>query len=168
MTQLSVLDLAPIVEGGNASQALANSLDLARHAEAAEYAGFGDFGFYRIVPDRLHLVAGFGRIHWLQADAVLLSDDDLGTLPEEENGIVSHLNEDHSDAVDLYAGAATADAGDGWRMTGIDPEGIDLAREGRRCRLAFENRVTDGSSARRELVRLVKALRAPETDGRQG
>lgn len=40
MTTLSVLDLAPIVEGSNASQSLANSLDLARHAEALGYRRF--------------------------------------------------------------------------------------------------------------------------------
>jgi luciferase family oxidoreductase group 1 len=34
---LSVLDLAPIVEGSDAAQALAHSLDLARHAEACGY-----------------------------------------------------------------------------------------------------------------------------------
>jgi len=34
---LSVLDLAPIVEGGSAAQALANSLELARHAETCGY-----------------------------------------------------------------------------------------------------------------------------------
>ena len=34
---LSVLDLSPIVEGGNAAQALARSLDLARHADAWGY-----------------------------------------------------------------------------------------------------------------------------------
>ena len=33
MVPLSVLDLAPIVEGGDAAQSLRNSLDLARHAE---------------------------------------------------------------------------------------------------------------------------------------
>jgi luciferase family oxidoreductase group 1 len=37
MTVFSVLDLSPIVEGGNASSALANSLDLARHAERWGY-----------------------------------------------------------------------------------------------------------------------------------
>jgi len=39
MIPLSVLDLSPITEGGNASNALANTLDLARHAE--------DWGFNR-------------------------------------------------------------------------------------------------------------------------
>ena len=33
MTPLSILDLAPIVEGGTPGDALRNSLDLARHAE---------------------------------------------------------------------------------------------------------------------------------------
>jgi luciferase family oxidoreductase group 1 len=37
MALLSVLDLAPIVEGSTASQSLANSLDLARHAEKLGY-----------------------------------------------------------------------------------------------------------------------------------
>ena len=37
MIPLSVLDLAPIVAGSNAADALRNSLDLARHAEAWGY-----------------------------------------------------------------------------------------------------------------------------------
>ncbi|MGB7543418.1 MAG: LLM class flavin-dependent oxidoreductase, partial [Burkholderiales bacterium] len=37
MIPLSVLDLSPIVEGGDAAQALRNSLDLARHAERWGY-----------------------------------------------------------------------------------------------------------------------------------
>jgi len=37
---LSILDLSPIIEGGSAAQALNNSLDLARHAEAWRYRRF--------------------------------------------------------------------------------------------------------------------------------
>src|SRR5919205_2111341 len=37
MLPLSVLDLSPIVEGGDASQSLRNTLDLARHAERWGY-----------------------------------------------------------------------------------------------------------------------------------
>src|SRR5262252_7683965 len=40
MVPLSVLDLSPIIEGGNAGQALKNSLDLARHVEALGYRRF--------------------------------------------------------------------------------------------------------------------------------
>ncbi|HEU4586598.1 MAG TPA: LLM class flavin-dependent oxidoreductase, partial [Gemmatimonadaceae bacterium] len=40
MIPLSILDLAPIVQGSDASRALANSLDLARHAEQLGYRRF--------------------------------------------------------------------------------------------------------------------------------
>ena len=40
MIPLSVLDLAPIVEGSNAAEALKNSLDLAQHAEKFGYNRF--------------------------------------------------------------------------------------------------------------------------------
>jgi putative heme iron utilization protein len=36
---------------------------LARHPYAALYADFADFGFWLMVPSRLYLVAGFGRVH---------------------------------------------------------------------------------------------------------
>src|SRR5215472_13401280 len=37
MTPLSVLDLSPIIQGGDAAQSLRNTLDLARHAERWGY-----------------------------------------------------------------------------------------------------------------------------------
>lgn len=40
MTPLSILDLAPVPEGSDAGQALRNSADLARHAEALGYARY--------------------------------------------------------------------------------------------------------------------------------
>ncbi len=40
MSPFSILDLAPIVEGSNAAEALHNSLDLAQHAETLGYKRF--------------------------------------------------------------------------------------------------------------------------------
>jgi luciferase family oxidoreductase group 1 len=40
MTKFSILDLSPIIEGGSVSPALANTLDLAQHAEAWGYHRF--------------------------------------------------------------------------------------------------------------------------------
>src|SRR3984957_5614257 len=40
MVPLSVLDLSPIVEGGDAGRSLRNSLDLARHVEALGYGRY--------------------------------------------------------------------------------------------------------------------------------
>jgi hypothetical protein len=141
---------------------------LARIPNATDYTAFTDFNFYRVVPERLHLVAGFGRIHWLAAPDVLLAPACTGTLAEEEAGILDHMNTDHADAVDLYAGSVVADAPAGWRMTGIDPEGIDLQREGAHARVDFDSGVADGESARRALVALVNAIRGSVGSERKG
>jgi heme iron utilization protein len=44
---------------------------LARHPAAKLYAGFGDFHIYRVEVTRVHFVAGFGRIHWLDAAEII-------------------------------------------------------------------------------------------------
>jgi heme iron utilization protein len=132
---------------------------LARHPGAAMYAGFGDFGFYRVEATRAHLVAGFGRIHWIDARDVVLDTGASAALAEHEAAIVEHMNTDHADAVQLYANRLLGRAGEGWRMTGIDPEGVDLRRAGAVARLPFAAPVHDPESARAELVRLVKHAR---------
>ena len=37
-----------------------------RHPSAERYAGFADFRLYRMAVARAHLVAGFGRIDWIE------------------------------------------------------------------------------------------------------
>lgn len=133
---------------------------VARHPSAARYAGFGDFALYRMAPARAHLVAGFGRIHWVEAEAGLLFDTrDMAALAEAEGDIVAHMNDDHPDAIALYANILLDRPGAGWRMTGIDPEGCDLRRGGEIARLPFTAPVHDAAGARAELVRLVQAAR---------
>lgn len=135
---------------------------IARHPSAEMYAGFGDFAIWKITVERAHMVAGFGRIHWI--------DDfpyagDWPVLAEAEPDILAHMNADHADAVQLYATRLLGRDGDGWSLCGIDPEGADLIRTtatgGRElARLPFENPVHDAESARAELVRLVKKARS--------
>lgn len=131
---------------------------LARHPDAAMYAGFKDFSLYRVVVERAHLVAGFGKIRWLST-AELAVPVPAG-LAESEDGIVRHMNEDHADAVQLYAGTLLGLAGSDWRMTGIDAEGIDLRQGGHVARLAFDTPLSAASEARKVLVALVGKARA--------
>lgn len=48
---------------------------LARHPEARGYAGFADFGLWRLAPEAGHLVAGFGRISALPPAALAVQAD---------------------------------------------------------------------------------------------
>jgi len=131
---------------------------LARHPVAAMYADFKDFAFWRLTVERAHLVAGFGRIHWLEASALLL--EPAPVLIARETDILLHMNDEHQDAIDAYAQGLLGCSGDGWRLTGVDPEGCDLRRGHRVARLTFGRRVSDAESARAELVRLVGSARA--------
>jgi heme iron utilization protein len=132
---------------------------VARHPSAAQYRGFGDFRFYRVAATRAHLVAGFGRIDWIAADALLFDTAGSAALAAAEADILAHMNADHGDALDLYAQKLLHRAGDGWRMIGIDPEGLDLRRNGAVARLDFPVPVADAPAARAALVSLTRLAR---------
>lgn len=132
---------------------------LARHPEAEGYAGFGDFNFYRLKLDRAHLVAGFGRIHWVEGSEVLLPVDEELPLVAAETDILAHLNAEHADAVELYATRLLGRPAGAWRLTGVDPEGADLRCGGETGRLWFDRQVRDAAGARAALVRLAKRAR---------
>jgi putative heme iron utilization protein len=133
---------------------------VARHADAAMYAGFKDFHLYRVAVERVHLVAGFGRIQWVPATEVLLDVAPAGALAAAEPEIVAHMNDDHSDAVQLCATRLLGQPADEWRLVGVDPEGVDMRCGVRRARLWFDRVVHDAAEARAELLRLVKRARA--------
>jgi heme oxygenase (biliverdin-IX-beta and delta-forming) len=133
---------------------------LARHPEAAFYADFPDFGFWRLRVEGAHYIGGFGRIFDLDPRELLLPLSGAEGLVEAEPGIVEHMNEDHADALELYA-TALGDAGPGsWRMAGIDPEGFDIVLGGEGRRIQFAQPVGTPAEARTELVRLATEARA--------
>jgi heme iron utilization protein len=133
---------------------------LARHPDAKMYADFRDFSFYRIAIERAHFVAGFGRIDAIEGAALRIDPSPWRALVERETDIVAHMNEDHADAVGLYATGLLGLVPGDWRMTGIDAFGCDLRCRGHVARLAFDTPVVDAESARRALVDLVRRARA--------
>lgn len=132
---------------------------LARHPGAALYAGFADFRMHRVSVERAHLVAGFGRIHRVEGRDILFASDATEILAQCEVDVVQHMNEDHADAIELYATVLLGRAGGGWRMTGLDPDGCDLRLGAETARLGFDRPATDAQGARAELVRLARLAR---------
>jgi hypothetical protein len=130
-----------------------------RHPEAALYADFEDFGLWRLAVEGAHYIGGFGRIVDLSPEELLISVAGADGLIEAEPGIVEHMNQDHADALELYAMAFGGGGPGLWRLTGIDPEGCDLTLDGEACRVPFGQRVTAPALARQELVRLAEEAR---------
>ncbi len=145
---------------------LARARYLARHPAAGRHAGFADFRLWRFEIERAHLVGGFGRIAWAERGDIVLDGAACAPLAEAEAGIVSHMNEDHADAILLYATVLKGAAPGAWRMTGIDPEGFDIADGTRRLRLTFDTFVGSSREARVALVDLVG--RARDASSAQG
>ncbi len=133
---------------------------LARHPGAACYAGFADFRLWRMRIERALLVAGFGAIIELAADAVLFDTTGCAALAAAEPDIADRMNADHGEALALYAVALAGRTPGAWRMTGIDPEGCDLRLAGETVRLDFDRPVTDPGSARAALAALAARARS--------
>jgi putative heme iron utilization protein len=159
------LEGARIMLAGRAEEAADGDVEILRrrylnaHPSAEVFVEFKDFSFFRIRPQGAHLVAGFGRIVDLKPEQFLTEIGDATALLEAEQGAVEHMNGDHREAMNLYAtrllGADSAD----WRCSGCDPDGMDLQADGKTLRLDFPERVTDGASLRKMLVRLAGEAR---------
>lgn len=141
---------------------------LAQQPSASYYVDFGDFAFYRLEPIALRYVGGFGRMSWVTADDYRAAEPDpLGPMAQ---GILRHMNDDHTSAVLAYAtsllGIRTATAA---TMTAVDRYGFEIAAttpDGpRAARLAFDEPVATSDEVRRAMVALVKRTREQAATG---
>jgi heme iron utilization protein len=162
------LEGARIMLAGRAEEAAGETAEILRrrylsaHPSAEVFVDFKDFSFFQIVPSGAHLVAGFGRIIDLKPGQFMTDLGGAEGLLEAEQGAVEHMNEDHREAMNLYAtrllGADSAD----WACTGCDPDGMDMQAGNSTLRLDFPERVTTGTELRKMLVRLAGEARAKE------
>ncbi|GJE61566.1 HugZ family pyridoxamine 5'-phosphate oxidase [Methylobacterium trifolii] len=122
---------------------------LARHPKAKLYADFPDFGFFALEPSAGHLNGGFAKAATLTRAELLLDLTGAEAIVAGERGAVEHMNADHADALALYAGA---DGEGAWRLTGLDPEGMDLMAGDRTARVTYPGPVTEMGALRKALV----------------
>lgn len=132
---------------------------LARHPKSELYAGFADFSFWRLAVVSAHLNAGFARAADLKVAELITDVVGAENLIEAEAGAVAHMNADHAEAVRLYATKLLGADDGSWRLTGLDPEGIDLAQGDATLRLQFPQRVTTADALRKVLVDLAAQAR---------
>lgn len=132
---------------------------LLRHPDAAGFAGFADFAFYRFELEGAHLVAGFGRIVDLGREDLIADLAGAEPILAAEAGAVEHMNADHADAVALYAANLLGAPAGEWRIVGLDPEGCDLMLGARVRRLNFPRRISAPGELRTVLVELAHRAR---------
>jgi putative heme iron utilization protein len=157
--RLTVLGAFLRIDRGTPDTARAERRFLSRHPKSRLYAGFGDFSFWRLQVVSAHLNGGFARAADLAAGDILTPVEDAAEIIEIEESAIGHMNADHADAVRLYATRLLSEMDGAWSVTGIDPDGVDLAFGDRTARLPFAGRVTSGHALRRTLADMAAEAR---------
>ncbi len=133
---------------------------LARHPKAKLYADFADFAFWRLVVVAGHLNGGFARAATVAASDLLTDLAGAEELLAAEPGALAHMNEDHREALALYATRLAGEPPGDWRASGIDPEGIDLLAGDHTTRVPFPEPVRTAAALRGNLKELADRARA--------
>jgi putative heme iron utilization protein len=137
----------------------------------AFWARFPDFSVHRLTIAAIRYVRGFGEMSWVEPGAFAAAEPD--PLASAEAGIVTHMNDDHAEAlVDMVAaflpvqGEVTAVTMLACDRYGIEvrialapgPEGSDP--ELAFGRIGFDEVLSSADDARAAMVRLTRAARA--------
>ena len=135
---------------------------LRHHPSAAAYVDFRDFFFFGLEVSAVRYIGGFGKMSWFEhSDWMTAEPDPLSAYADE---IITHMNEDHEDAMVLYCETMSdAQNVQSAVMTGIDRYGFEMdatQTDGvHPIRIAFAREVETPDEARIELVRMVKEAR---------
>lgn len=135
---------------------------LETHPNAAYYADFRDFAFWKLSVESIRYIGGYGRMSWVESDDWHGAEaDPMATVAD---AVVTHMNDDHADAMvfyckafsratDISAASMTAIDRYGFEMSAVTPEGP------RPVRLAFPAEVRTADEARKALIDMLTEAR---------
>lgn len=132
---------------------------LRHQPKAALYVGLGDFRFFRLEVQKASLNGGFGRAYAMKAEEVLTLSPANADIATAEANAIEHMNEDHFDAVELYARYFAKAEGGRWTLVGIDADGFDIASGDVVERVFFPEPLKSSDQIREELVAMVREAR---------
>lgn len=121
--------------------------------EAETYFAMHDFSFYRIVPQAIRYIGGFGKIHWVAAENYSVPPY---PLIEQEDDVIAHMNTDHRDTMRHYCRHFKQIDALAVEMLGLDCDGFDVRADIRVLRFDFAEEVLDAQQARMALVKMAQ------------
>lgn len=124
--------------------------------EAETYFAMHDFSFYRIVPQSIRYIGGFGKIHWVAADKYTTHPY---PLIEQEDDVIAHMNTDHRETMRSYCRRFKQIEAPDAEMLGIDCDGFDVRADAKVLRFDFAEKVLDAQQARQALVKMSQETR---------
>lgn len=134
----------------------ADSRYLRYFPEAQTYFDMHDFSIYRIMPQSLRYIGGFGKIHWIEANSYLVPPY---PLVQQEDDVISHMNTDHRDTMRRYCQHFHKIEVLHVEMLGIDCDGFDVRADEKILRFDLPEMVLDAQQARHALIAMSRAAR---------
>ena len=110
-----------------------------------------DFAFYRIVPQALRYIGGFGKIHWVNTAEYTVPPY---PLVEQEGDVIAHMNADHKESMQHYCKHLHQCDASNVEMVGMDCDGFDVRADDRLLRFDFPEPVLEAQQAQQALVAL--------------
>lgn len=154
--RLTLICQASRLERGSQAHARAERRYLNRNPKASLYAGLGDFSIFRLEPHRASLNGGFGKAYLLDRSDLITVGPIVEELAASEQSAVEHMNADHLDAIAVYAHHFAGAVGDGWRIAGLDADGMDLVSRDNVCRVFFPQPLVSSRELRPVLVEMAR------------
>ena len=127
-------DAVPIAQDGE-SDACTRNRFLRRHPKAKLYAAFRDFSFFRLVPKSASMNGGFGRAYIFSASELTIHSALNDYLSVHELQIVDRVEKLGCNIADDLAKSYFREKTGNWYISGLDAEGLELARKERVLRL---------------------------------
>ena len=150
------------LDSGSPELARAERRYLNRNPKAKLYVGLGDFSFFRLEIEGASLNGGFGKAYSLDREDLIVEGPATDALAASEQGAIEHMNADHLDAISVYARHYAKASGDGWVLSGLDAEGMDLASSDEVRRVFYPEPLTGAGDLRKVLVEMAKSGRAAD------
>lgn len=151
-------EVVPVPE---ADRAEARAAYLDRHANAAYWVDFEDFGFRRLELTGVYFVGGFAAMDWVSAADYRAARPD--PLADAAAGILEHMNRDHPDALVTFARVLGGAEAEEATMAAVDRLGFKLrVRSGERLRsvrIPFPREVTTPEQSRAVLLEMLRDAR---------
>ncbi len=132
---------------------------------SASFFDAHDFTLFQIRVSKVRFIGGFGEIYWLDRHEIISADTDSNIDPIAAHAemICDHMNEDHPDALVMYAAAFAETQAESSRMISVDSRGFDMiALAGgahKHLRMDFQSPVTTTEEVRAVMVDMVRRAR---------
>lgn len=127
------------------------------HPQAKAYVSFKDFHLWRLEVERVRYVGGFGSMSWVSVEEYKTAQAD--PVAALARGVISHMNEDHGDALVLLASQKLGKTVEKVKMVGCDGAGYVVLADGQTLRIEFAQRCRSSDELRKEFIRQVQAAR---------